>query len=307
MNILNDADFLNFEVEQVKPDIVPAYEYEDLIDDEFDNPDVMSGASLPWAKLKDDFRLRSKEVTLWGGVNGHGKTTLLSHICANSLNEKWLIASLEMPIGKTLKKLIKQMGGIENPTKEYRDRLRELTKDNLWIYNQTDTIPADTIIAMLHYATQKLGVKHIILDSLVKCGLGTDDYNGQKEFVNKLSGIVKSHDCHIHLVHHVRKGDDEARIPNKFDVKGAGEITDLVDNVVIVHRNKKKEALVLKGETHVKINGKDVDIKFIPDVTFRLDKQRHTGIEGDYGLYFVRGCEQYLNSPHDHVVGLLGR
>ncbi len=34
---------------------------------------------------------------------------------------------------------------------------------------------------------------------------------------------------------------DEETQPNKFDIKGTGAITDLVDNVFIVWRNKKKE------------------------------------------------------------------
>ena len=40
----------------------------------------------------------------------------------------------------------------------------------------------------------------------------------------------------IHVVHHVRKLDSEKSQPDKFDVVGSGDITNLADNVFIVNR-----------------------------------------------------------------------
>ena len=77
----------------------------------------------------------------------------------------------------------------------------------------------------------KLGCKHIVIDSLMKCGIGEEDYQAQGDFVDKLCWIAKKYDVHIHLVHHMRKGRSEDDIPDKFDVKGASRITDMVDNL----------------------------------------------------------------------------
>jgi twinkle protein len=63
---------------------------------------------------------------------------------------------------------------------------------------------------------------------------------GQKDFVDGLCAIARDTGLHIHLVCHMRKGENEKSAPGKFDVKGAGEIADLADNIVIVWKNLRK-------------------------------------------------------------------
>ena len=53
-----------------------------------------------------------------------------------------------------------------------------------------------------------------MIDSLVKCGVGVDDYNAQKKFVDALCWAAKQHKVHIHLVNHIRKGNNETEIPD---------------------------------------------------------------------------------------------
>ena len=86
----------------------------------------------------------------------------------------------------------------------------------------------------------------------------------------------------------MRKGESETKIPDKFDVKGAGELTDLVDNVMIVHRNKAKERRAEANET--------VD-HYEPDATLTVAKQRHGEWEGRINLYFHRDSQQYVPNP----------
>ena len=43
------------------------------------------------------------------------------------------------------------------------------------------------------------------------------------------------------VAHHLRKPKDENEVPDKHDNKGSGAITDQVDNVMLVWRNKRKE------------------------------------------------------------------
>jgi twinkle protein len=77
----------------------------------------------------------------------------------------------------------------------------------------------------------------------MKCVKGEDDFNGQKNFVDDLCAIAKDCDVHIHLVHHLRKPSKESEMPDKHDTKGSGSITDQVDNVMMVWRNKPKEEM----------------------------------------------------------------
>jgi twinkle protein len=80
---------------------------------------------------------------------------------------------------------------------------------------------------------------------------------------------------HIHLVAHSRKQKDEMSAPGKMDIKGTGTMTDQVDNVVTVWRNKKQEEAARTG-----LIGTD------PDCFLICDKQRNGEWEGKIGLYF---------------------
>lgn len=287
--IIRDEDFVSFLAEQQSQYLMPAVDFSELAVQAFVDGNLMPGLKLPWPKTQDKFALRPGEVTLWAGINGHGKTALLGQICALTIPAtRWLIASLEMPIRETIKRLVKHIAGISNPTPEYIEAIMASTDGRLWLYDQIDTVPADNIIAMIHYASTKLSIEHIIIDSLVKCGMAVDDYNAQKRFVDKLCWAAKRHNIHIHLVHHIRKSEREGKIPDKFDIKGAGEITDLVDNVCIVHRNKDKEANIQ--------NGKKVD-PLLPDTMLIVAKQRHNGFEPHFGFYFHPESGQFISKP----------
>lgn len=289
MDIIKDKDFLEFLGVQESQNITPAKDFKDRVNALRSTHGAMTGLKLPWSKTHNLFALRKKEVTIWAGINGHGKSQLLGQICALTLPEaKWLVASLEMPVESTLDRMTTQMAGFGSLSDEYSDRLIDSTDGRLWIYDQLDTIPADRILAMIHYAATKLGVEHIMLDSLVKCGLGVDDYNAQKTFIDRLCWAAKSLNIGIHLVHHIRKSEREGKIPDKFDIKGAGEITDLVDNVVIIHRNKDKESKIQDGRPFDKLD---------PDTRMIVAKQRHAGIESKFALYFHPDSQQFLSGP----------
>jgi len=289
MEILKDDEYLDFVANQESQFITPAVDYRQLALESFADGDSMAGIELPWPKTHEQFGIRPGEVTLWAGVNGHGKSQVLGQVAAMTIPEsKWLIASLEMPIKSTINRIARQIGGLNNPTEMYLSQIMDYTANRLWIYDQIDTVPADRIIAMVHYAATKLGIENIIIDSLVKCGMAVDDYNAQKHFVDKLCWAARANNIHIHLVHHVRKSEREGRVPDKFDIKGAGEITDLVDNIIIVHRNKDKEKRVQEGEA--------VD-KYECDNALIVAKQRHAGIEGKFALYFHDDSQQFLSSP----------
>jgi twinkle protein len=131
----------------------------------------------------------------------------------------------------------------------------------------------------------------------MKCGIGTDDYNKQKDFVDRLCWVAKSENIHIHLIHHVRKGGSERERPGKFDIKGAGEITDLVDNVFIQWRNKGKEEKVKMREAGQAVDLDDDEA----DAILTVAKQRHGEWEGPLKLWFHAPSQQFIpkscNSP----------
>jgi len=223
---------------------------------------------------------------------------LVSTATANhSCSARWLldvspvaIASMEMPPVSTVERMLCQVTGLEMPHIRQAKEFSAWTDDRLWIYDQQDSVPPDRILGMIRYAIHELDIRHIVIDSLMKCGIKPDDYGAQKEFVDRLCWSVKNTNAHIHLVLHMRKGRSESDIPSKFDVKGAGEISDLADNLFIIPRNKDKEEKIDAGEL-VPIN--------VADQTLTVAKQRHGKWEGRFHFFFHKPSQQYLDVSGD--------
>ena len=264
---------------------------------------------LPWQKTHKLVQFRPGEVTIWGGANGAGKSLVTGMVALSLLsqNQRVCIASFEMKPGKTLARMARQFSGT-NPddpayagSEEAKESLIGLYSDfkdwaqHLYLYDQQGTVTAKKVISVARYCATEKGVRHFFIDSLMKCVAGEDDYNGQKAFVDELTSIARDHEMHIHLVHHIRKPSDESHKPNKYDYKGSGSITDQVDNVISVWRNKPKERKLEQGG-HVDINE--------PDALLICDKQRNGEWEGSIGLWYDRGSQQYLGNHGDEPVVL---
>jgi twinkle protein len=275
--------------------VLPAGDWAQEVVDHFHKPDTAPRVVLPWKKTHRDFRFRDAEVTLWAGINGHGKSMLAGQVIHGlaEQGQRIALASLEMRPGVTMSRMVRQAYGADFPPAAYIQQYGKWTDNRLWIYDHVGSCNPKTMLAVIRYAIEKFGVQHFVVDNMMKVVSGEDDYNGQKDFVNGLCVIAKDTGCHIHLVLHVKKGRTEHDIPGKFDIKGSGAITDLVDNTFIVWRNKAKEQAMRSGDP---FDAED------PDALLILAKQRNSQGEEDEGLYklfFDRGSCQYLEGRTD--------
>lgn len=231
------------------------------------------------------------EVTIWGGFNGSGKSMLQGQVLAEYALKgvRCCIASFEMKPPKTLARMAKQVLRDGSPSKERVQNFLNNTVGKLWVYDQQGSIRSERMIAVIKHCAEKLKIQHIAVDSLMKCVKGTDDYNAQKEFVDQLTVCARDYGVHIHLVAHLKKGDErgDERMPTRYDLKGASEISDLVDNVILVWRNKKKERDREGGKT---VNESD------PDSVVIVDKNRNFGWEGRIKLYFEEYCLRFTDN-----------
>ena len=279
---------------------LPASGFADEVVREFLMPEEQKGAYLPWVKSHQVVRIRPAEFSMWGGVNGHGKSMMLNYVLLALIaqGEKACICSFEMKPKQTLKRMARQFMGSPDPTVEYIKNFHNWLHDKLWLYDQTGGIRSDRMVAVARYCVMELGINHLVIDSLMKCGIADDDYKKQKDFADELQNIAKDTGLHIHLVHHSRKGETENKIMDKFDFKGSGGITDLADNVFIVWKNKKKEKLreerTRAGERLTPEEEKK------PDAILVVDKQRHGEWEGRLSFWTDTKSFQFkpkMNSP----------
>ena len=270
---------------------------DDVIAEFYPSDDMPCGMLLPWQKAGGSIAFRKAEVTVWTGINGHGKSQLLGHALIHGMNwsERCCIASMEMPARRTLHRMVRQITGLAQPSIPFIRAAHDWLGDKLWLFAVVGTAKADRIIEVFRYARQRYGITQFVVDSLAKCGIPEDDYNGQKAFVERLVDFCHEHECHVHLVAHARKGQDENQAPGKLDVKGTGALTDMVDNVVTVWRNKRKEKM-LEDTTDLSETPEETAAR--PDAALIVSKQRNGEWEGQINLWFDRDSLQYLGQPH---------
>jgi twinkle protein len=273
-----------------------AMEFLEEVREDFINPKEELHQTMPWPKTHQGFRFRAGEVTLYAGGNGGGKSMVTGQIALHLIKQgqRVMIASFEMKPKRTLTRMLRQFAGenIYSPIfvnkqkhlMEFVTRLQDFSHGKLWLYDQQGTVTSQQVIAVARYSAVELGVQHIFIDSLMKCVSGEDDYNAQKMFVDELTSLARDHNVHIHLIHHIRKLASEEIQPNKNDIKGSGAISDQVDNVLMVWRNKKKEHQAQTGP---------VD-PMIPDAMLMCEKQRNGEAEDWYSLWYHKDSQQFV-------------
>ncbi|MCG3171851.1 MAG: hypothetical protein CALGDGBN_03557 [Pseudomonadales bacterium] len=254
------------------------------------------GEKLPWSKTHGGVQLRPGELSIWAGINGHRKSMLLGQVMLWLARESRIcIASLEMRPEETLHRMLCQaVGG--SPSFEQTAEFLEGCNGRICLYDQLDSVEADRILGVAHYAANELQCSHVVIDSLTKCGIAGDDYAKQKRFVDRLQWAAKSYGVHVHLVCHMRKGKDETERPGKFDVRGASEITDLADNVFITWKDKERDEAVQCQANGLPMTPVMTKALERPDQILEVAKQRHGTFEGAYALWFHRRSLQFLGS-----------
>jgi twinkle protein len=266
--------------EDFKPETLvdPMY-FEDKVKHLFSQGSLLFGTPTPWTKLNSILKgWRGGELTIWSGKNGAGKSTILNQVLIDlgKNNIKTCIYSGEMPPERYLRWAIIQYLKDDKPTTELVHEALYWMNPKVKILNLTSIIDPDKLLSDFEYAAQRYGVKHFIIDSLMKIQFKeVDEYRQQQVFVSRLCGFAQKFNCHIHLVAHPRKTDSDDDEADKVDVKGSSHITDLAHNVIVIHRltENKKDAARKKGS--------------IPaDMKLSVKKNREFGIEGSVNMTF---------------------
>lgn len=265
-----------------KQSVKPIHAFFDDLEAHLEKGDLVDGAKLPFAKTIDKFGFRAGEVTMWSGYNSHKKSMMLGFCSLNFLHqrERVCIASFEMKPVSTIIRLAKQFtGGMESREEEIAE-LMAYAKNNYFIFDRLGGINPKRLYGVIVYCAKELKVKHFIIDSLMRVVGGEDDYNAQKDFVVKLCDLAMALNIHIHLVHHVRDGD-ETKVPNRYQAKGSKAISDNVHNSLIVWSNKQ-------------------NLDDQPDVILKCDKQRNGEWEGSIAIDFNKQNLQFTQKDFEN-------
>lgn len=296
MKISNDIDFISFIGQQESQELHWSDHWEDELVAHVAGTGEAKGDLLPWTKTHQCVQLRPGELSIWAGINGHRKSMILGQVMAwLAQDTRVCIASLEMKPESTLKRMCRQVAGCY-PSESFARQFVQWGHERICLYDQLDQVEAEKILGVVHYAAKELKCTHVVIDSLMKCGMDDDNYNGQKELVDRLAWCAKATGVHVHLVCHMRKGRDESEKPGKFDVLGASAITNLADNVFVCWADKKVGDLRQKQANGLTLTDKEVELLDKPDQILRVAKQRHGEYEGDFNLWFDDKSLQFVGN-----------
>ncbi len=287
-NTIQD-DEINFDAYMLMTDhahkVKSAGQFAEDVESHFHDHTAPRGPGTCFTKIQHLLRFRPHEVTLWAGYSGHGKSLLLgqSVIGFAMQGEATCIASMEMKPITTLARMTRQAARTRVPDKDFIAGFCDAMDAGLYLYDHQGMVERDRLVAVIRYAAEEKHCKHFVIDSLMKCGIGEDDYNAQKHFLDCLCTVARDSGIHIHLVVHSRKAKDEMTPPGKHDIRGGASISDQADNVLIVWRNKAKEAALLENKpAHAD-----------PDAFLFCGKQRNGEWEGALPLFFDTESQQF--------------
>ena len=238
-------------------------------------------------RFEDCFEFRPGELSVWTGINGHGKSLMLNQVQLGLLHqgERVCVFSGEMSPAQQAKRMVKQATGTARPTPAYIDAVGEWARDRMWLFNVVGNATIARLIEVFRYAAKRYGITQFVIDSLMMTDVPEDGpgaFSAQKFAVQCLAGFAKQHRAHVHLVAHPRKAKDESAAPGKLDVGGSGKITDGADNVFSVWSARKEDDQVDDGK---------------PDALLELHKQRNGDVQHKkFWLYFHRGAQQFCIS-----------
>ena len=282
--------------EQTPSSLCRLKEFETQIWDELQNPYAFTnGFRLPWSKVGTSFIFRPGEVTVLTGVNGHGKSAGAGEMVVSVLEQGGCacVAGLESRPHKWLVRMLKQyqarqLGENSLSTREGFSPVFDWFNENLIVYGSPGQGVCNDILEVFRYSRRRYGATFFLLDNLSALNVPLDDYEGQRKFIQKLVNFAKTENVHILLVTHMRKPEDDSKPGNKFGIKGSGSLSDLADNVLIWWRNRRKEQKIREGAL---VNRHD------PDALLICDKQRETGVEPTFKLWFNPEYGNFLEEP----------
>ncbi|AUN23797.1 hypothetical protein RSJ21_00410 (plasmid) [Clostridium botulinum] len=202
------------------------------------------------------------------GINSSGKSTLINQMCiAHPLNlgyKTWVYSGeltasqlkswVEFPLAGP--QYIKEFdNGPDKPKgyavyKDAKKKIKETYRESLFMYSNENDMTAKNILKRMEQLAKINGVKVFILDNLMMIDLECSERElnkKQKEFALALKNFAKRYNAVVHLIAHPRKIEEIRRL-NKMEICGSGDITNLADYVLAIHRvtPKEKEEIIDK-------------------------------------------------------------
>jgi energy-coupling factor transporter ATP-binding protein EcfA2 len=216
-----------------------------------------SGLYGKWVQIFEDIRIYAGTTTLLAGYNGSGKSTLATQI-AHMMTEagvRSFLISPEMPPEVTWRIMQRQSTNSSEPTHPEWALTERHCRANFLLSTVEDRLTPSQVFAQFDMAYAK-GYRMMVLDSLT-CVRSGHELHEQANFSDMLRNWSRNHpDCYLLVVAHMRKpaGFIGGQI-SRYDIRGAGEISDLAGHVWLLQRKNKfsQKEVAAYGEYEAKL------------------------------------------------------
>lgn len=248
----------------------------------------MDGIKTGFPELdKALYKLFYGTLTIVTGINGSGKSSFLSQLVCNCIEQGHNVFqySGELPAfqQKTWINYILagrynvnryQAGNTEyykvNPT--VQPQIDAFCREKLFIYKDGQSHKPDDLLNSMEASARKYGAKLFIIDNLTSLSMGSrerDRWDNQESFITRLIAFAVKYQVAPVLVVHPHKIETMRRL-TKMDIQGAGGIIDLAHRIISLYRVQESDRQPDKKKGHI----------FEGDVVCDILKDRMRGYEG---------------------------
>lgn len=205
-------------------------------------PSRSDGLTLPWQGVADLVRFMPGKVTIWSGPSFAGKTALLRQLMLHAIaseNRRVAFISLEEEPDDVWREFVMMAAHTRTPAAKQVQAAQERFQDRLWVFDSLELIDPLMLMGIIRFAVDRFGISHVVIDSLMRLNLRTDDYDGQREMGNTLGRLARLSKAHIHLVAHPRKTANSREAMDLYDIRGAQDLIAQADLVLTLERKFK--------------------------------------------------------------------
>lgn len=253
--------------------------------------------------------LNKGDVSCLSGVNSSGKSSLLSQIALEVVQKGYraVIFSGELEESRVLNWLQLQAAGKQytRPTQyedyftvpeDIKQHIDKWLDSSLFVYNNRKGNEINQVLGQVADCINKNKVDFIILDNLMAMDLSNitgDKYEKQSGFIKSIKIFAREKDVHVVLVAHPRKTVGFLR---KEDISGTADLTNVVDNVFIVHRVN-NDFIRLSGQM---FGWKDGHHLYDYSNVIEVCKNRDLGVQDLFvGLHYEIESKRFLNDKFE--------
>jgi twinkle protein len=145
-------------------------------------------------------------------------------------------ASLEEEPDEVFREFICTCAHRRDPSDVFIEWCLDAWHERLYVFDSTEMVAPERLLGLVQFAAKRHGITHVVIDSLLRLALRTDDYEGQRMMGNLLSRVARLTGVHVHLVAHPRKTLNSRQPMDLYDIRGAQDIVAQADSVITLER-----------------------------------------------------------------------